>query len=66
MLSKIILVVTAILTAGVIGAVIYIKNQPKPVSGCDILLTKMLEAKTEAEHSFAEKRWTDVCVTNGK
>lgn len=62
MINKIILVVTAIITTGVIGTMLYMKPQPKPQSGCEILLTKMLEAKTQQERDYAEKRWTDVCI----
>jgi hypothetical protein len=49
----------------VIAPAIYFVTRPKPVSGCDILLTKMLEAKTQDEHGFAEKRWVDTCITKG-
>lgn len=64
-MSKKAILITAIALAAT-GAIagIYLVTRPKPVSGCDILLTKMLEAKTQDERSFAEKRWTDTCVTN--
>ncbi|MBD2319955.1 hypothetical protein [Phormidium tenue] len=61
--KAIIITAIAILTAGAIGVIIYLNTRPKPVSGCDILLTKMLEAKTQDERNFAEKRWTDTCIT---
>ena len=53
----------ALVTTGAIATTIYLVTRPKPVSGCDILLTKMLEAKTQDERSYAEKRWIDTCVT---
>ncbi len=59
----------ALVTTGAIAGIFiafHIATRPKPVppvSGCDILLTKMLEAKTQDERDFAEKRWIDTCVT---
>jgi hypothetical protein len=66
-MSKKAILITAIALAatGAIAATIYFATRPKPVSGCDILLTKMLEAKTQDESDFAEKRWIDTCVTKG-
>lgn len=63
-MSKKAILITAIALAatGAIAA-IYLGTRPKPVSGCNILLTKMLEAKTQDERNFAEKRWTDTCIT---
>jgi hypothetical protein len=65
--KTILITAIAVVTTGAIAG-IYFATRPKPVppvSGCDILLTKMLEAKTQDEHNFAEKRWTDTCVTKG-
>jgi hypothetical protein len=59
----IITVIALAATGAIVG--IYISTRPKPVSGCDILLAKMLEAKTQDERDFAEKRWTDTCITKG-
>ncbi len=66
-MSKKAVIITAIALAAT-GAIagIYFATRPKPVSGCDILLTKMLEAKTQDERDFAEKRWTDTCITKDK
>jgi hypothetical protein len=44
-----------------LGAIAYIKSRPEPVSVCDSLLWKIAEAKTEAEKSFAEQNWKNVC-----
>jgi hypothetical protein len=68
-MSKKAILITAIALAatGAIAGIyiaFHIATRPKPVSGCDILLTKMLEAKTQDERNFAEKRWTDTCITN--
>lgn len=54
----------ALAVTGAIATTIYIKNQPKPLTTCEILINKMLEAKTQDERDFAEKRWTDTCITN--
>ena len=61
--KAIIITVIALVTTGAIATTIYLVTRPKPVSGCDILLTKMLEAKTQDERDYAEKRWIDTCVT---
>ena len=64
--KAIIITVISLVTTGAIATTIYLVTRPKPVppvSGCDILLTKMLEAKTQDERSYAEKRWIDTCVT---
>jgi hypothetical protein len=63
--KKIILIsaITVLLT-GSIGTLIYVKTRPEPVSMCDYLLGKMLDAKTFAERSYAEHRWTEACIKN--
>jgi hypothetical protein len=63
--KAILITAIAVVTTGAIATAIYFATRPKPVSGCDILLTKMLEAKTQDESNFAEKRWTDTCITKG-
>ena len=62
--KSILITAILILTAGAIGTIIYTKNQPKPLTTCEILINQMLAAKDKAEHNFAEKRWTDTCITN--
>ena len=62
-MNKKAIIITAIAALTIsIGAIIYIKTRLAPPSTCDFLLTKMLEAKTEAEYDFAMKRWTLICV----
>jgi preprotein translocase subunit Sss1 len=60
-MNKKAIIITAIAIIS-IGAIAYIETRPAPLSNCDILLTKMLEAKTEAEHEFAYQRWLLICV----
>ena len=45
-----------------IGAIAYVKTRPAPPSNCDVLMSKMFEAKTEDEHDFARQRWVLICV----
>jgi hypothetical protein len=54
----------AILTTGAIGTFIYIKTRPAPLTGCDVLLLRMLESKTQDERNYSEQRWTEACITN--
>jgi hypothetical protein len=54
----------AILTTGAIGTFIYIKTRPAPLTGCDVLLIRMLESKTQDERDYSEQRWTEACINN--
>jgi len=58
--KKILITAIALLT---IGSIIYIKTRPAPMSVCDSLLWKVIEAKTQAEKDYADKRWRDQCAT---
>ncbi len=42
---------------------IYIATRPKPLTDCEILLMKGLDAKSQAEKDYADKQWRDLCVT---
>lgn len=64
-MNKKIIIVTAIILSAIATAT-YVATRPKELSNCDVLLTKMLEAKTYAEHEFAADRWKLICVTNEK
>jgi hypothetical protein len=56
----IITLASAIITTGAI----YIYTRPAPLTGCDVLLLRMLESKTQDERNYSEQRWTEACITN--
>jgi hypothetical protein len=62
--KAIIVTAIAILTTGAIGTFIYRKTRPAPLTGCDVLLLRMLESKTQDERNYSEQRWTEACITN--
>jgi hypothetical protein len=61
--KKTTIIITAIALSIIgIGAIVYIKTRPEPLTVCESLLLKMVEAKTQDEHDYAESRWRLVCL----
>ena len=65
MLSRKLLLVISVALVGVISYLFYSPTQtktPPKRTTCEILIIKLLEAKTQDEKDFAENRWRLLCV----
>ena len=61
MLSKKTLLMFSVVLVSAIAYLFYSQAQPKQTT-CEILIIKLLEAKTQDEKDFAENRWRLLCV----
>jgi hypothetical protein len=67
-MNKTTITLTVITLLGIVflGGAIYIKTRPAPLTGCDVLLLRMLESKTQDERDYSEQRWTEACIDTDK